>query len=183
LSSDGIADDGIQLRDNWWTHAPMPTSTVEIAYLSNPREAALLATESFRQLAAAAIRDGIERFDPQIAQRKAAILAWRRAHPSAPVRTPAPRPHRAPARQLTNTPAVPGFVPWLVLLTLCAAAVSLRRQLATALMSALQALPLNHRALHRAAARRRRKRLREQSLLRRTSSPLQRRSVYDDLSF
>jgi N-acetylmuramoyl-L-alanine amidase len=183
LRAQGIPDDGIQLRNNWWIHAPMPTSTVEIAYLSNPREAALLATEAFREQAAAAIRDGIERFDPEIAQRKAAILAWQRAHPNIPLRTPAPRPAAtgAVAKQ-ANGGGVPGFLPWLVLIAAAALALRYRRPLQAALSVAVRAVPLNHRALHRAAARRRRQRLRTQSLVRRTSAPLQRRSVYDDLS-
>src|SRR5206468_2864273 len=42
LGPGGVGDDGVQLRDNWWIHNPMPTATAEIAYLSNPREPALL---------------------------------------------------------------------------------------------------------------------------------------------
>lgn len=84
LAPYGIQDDGIVLRDNWWIHTTMPTVTVESAYLSNPREADLLRRDEVRQAIAAGIRDGIERQLPQIARRKAEILAWRRSHPAAP---------------------------------------------------------------------------------------------------
>ena len=81
----GVADDGVQLRDNWWIHTQMPTVTVEPAYLSNSREAALIATPGFQQLLALSIRAAIEQYDPQILQRKAQISAWNAAHPDRPV--------------------------------------------------------------------------------------------------
>jgi N-acetylmuramoyl-L-alanine amidase len=84
----GVADDGVQLRDNWWIHTQMPTVTVEPAYLSNTREASLIATPGFQQVLAMSIRAGIERYDPQVPQRHAQIVAWNRAHPDHPV-TPA----------------------------------------------------------------------------------------------
>ncbi|HWF56902.1 MAG TPA: N-acetylmuramoyl-L-alanine amidase [Candidatus Dormibacteraeota bacterium] len=82
----GVADDGVQLRDNWWIHTQMPTVTVEPAFLSNTREAALIATPGFQQVLAMSIRAGLERYDPQILQRKAEIAAWNRSHPDHPVR-------------------------------------------------------------------------------------------------
>jgi N-acetylmuramoyl-L-alanine amidase len=86
----GVADDGVQLRDNWWIHTQMPTVTVEPAFLSNTREASLIATPGFQQVLAMSIRAGIERYDPQILQRKAEISTWNRSHPDRPVRAVAP---------------------------------------------------------------------------------------------
>ena len=199
LASAGVGDDGIVLRDNWWIHNPMPTGTVEMAYMSNAHEAALMATGDFRQEVALAIRDGIERYDPQIAQRKAAILAWERAHPGAP--PPAPRPAAVshPARPAAPAPSggsVLGtlFV-WLIAAGSLAAAVRWRRPLARTLVPlsaaairwagdgvATMAETLEGSRLHRAAARRRRRRLRLNSL---TAAPPRwaPRSVYDELSF
>jgi hypothetical protein len=74
------------LRDNWWIHTRMPTVTVEPAFLSNTREASLIGTPGFQQVLAMAIRAGIERYDPQLSQRKAEIVAWNAAHPDQPVR-------------------------------------------------------------------------------------------------
>jgi N-acetylmuramoyl-L-alanine amidase len=85
LSPLGVADDGVQLRDNWWIHTTMPTVTVEPAYLSNTREAALIASAGFQQVLAMAVRAGIERYDPQVLQRKAEIAAWNASHPDRPV--------------------------------------------------------------------------------------------------
>src|ERR1017187_7321986 len=84
----GVADGGVVLRDNWWIHTQMPTVTVEPAFLSNAREASLIATPGFREVLAMAVRAGIEHYDPQILQRKAQIVAWNIAHPDHPV-TPA----------------------------------------------------------------------------------------------
>src|SRR6202035_2927636 len=77
----GVTNDGVQLRDTWWIHTQMPTVTVEPAFLSNAREASLIATPGFQQLLAMAIRAGIEHYDPQLVQRKAEIVAWNNAHP------------------------------------------------------------------------------------------------------
>jgi N-acetylmuramoyl-L-alanine amidase len=81
----GVAGDGVQLRDNWWIHTQMPTVTVEPAYLSNSREAALIATPGFQQLLAMAIRSAIESYDPDVLKRKAEIVAWNGSHPDHPV--------------------------------------------------------------------------------------------------
>ncbi len=77
-----IQSDGTQLRDNWWSHVTMPTVTVEGAYLTNPEEAAWLATSAGRRQLAKAIFDGIETYDPNIAKHKAALSAWTAAHPA-----------------------------------------------------------------------------------------------------
>jgi N-acetylmuramoyl-L-alanine amidase len=77
----GVVNDGVVLRDNWWIHTQMPTVTVEPAFLSNAREASLIATPGFQQVLAMGIRAGMERYDPQLLQRKAQIVAWNHAHP------------------------------------------------------------------------------------------------------
>jgi hypothetical protein len=89
LSPLGVVNDGVVLRDNWWIHTQMPTVTVEPAFLSNTREASLVATPGFQQVLAMAVRAGIESYDPQLLQRKAQILAWNAAHPDHPVTPPA----------------------------------------------------------------------------------------------
>ena len=199
LASSGVGDDGIVLRDNWWIHNPMPTATVEMAYMSNAHEAQLMGTEDFRQQVAIAIRDGVERFYPQIAQRKAAILAWEHAHPGAPPPGPPAvaghpaQPAAHPARGGSPFGTVLG---WLVAAAALALAVRWRRGLARVLVPLLAlaaraagggieilAETLEGSKLHRAAARRRRRRLRVNGL---TSAPARRwapTSVYDELSF
>jgi len=184
LAAAGISDAGVQLRDNWWIHAPMPTATVEMAYLSNPREAALMATADFRQRVAAAIRDGIERFDPQIASRKAAILAWRLAH--RPVASASAAPSAATAGPAGGSPHGPSpwgtVFAWFVALASLAALVRWR---ATALriaagIASLVMDAMHGTSLHHTMARRRRRRTRTHA-----GSGTQRwapHSVYDELS-
>ena len=184
LAGAGIADGSVQLRDNWWIHAPMPTATVEMAYLSNPREAALMTTDAFRQQVAASIRDGIERFDPQIASRKAAILAWRLAHP--PVASAPATPSVATAGAAGGAPR--GSSPWATVFGWFVALASLAalvRWRATALriaalIASLLLDGLHGTSLHHTLARRRRRRTRT-----RAGSRAQRwapHSVYDELS-
>lgn len=170
LASSGVPGDGVVLRDDWWIHNPMPTATVEIAYLSNPHEAALLASSAFRQQVAMAIRDGIERDDPNIATRKAQITAWLNAHPGAPTPTLS-RNH--PRTHPVATPAAAGFTPLAVVPALVAlglvGAVYWREAIA------------NLVGLRRAAARRRRRRLRLDALSALPQHRVLQRSVYDDL--
>ncbi len=170
LASSGVPGDGVVLRDGWWIHNPMPTATVEIAYLSNPHEAALLASSEFRQQVAMAIRDGIERADPNIATRKAQITAWLNAHPGAPKPTLS-RNH--PSTHPVATPGGAGFTPLAVVPALVAlglvGAVYWREAIA------------NLVGLRRAAARRRRRRLRLDALSALPQRRVLQRSVYDDL--
>ena len=184
LAAAGISDAGVQLRDNWWIHAPMPTATVEMAYLSNPREAALMATADFRQRVAAAIRDGIERFDPQIASRKAAILAWRLAH--RPAASASAAPSAATAGPAGGSPHGPS--PWVTVFAWFVALASLAalvRWRATALriaagIASLVIDAMHGTSLHHTMARRRRRRTRTHA-----GSGTQRwapHSVYDELS-
>ncbi len=80
IGRDGVPDGGIVQGSGDWLHNPVPAATVEMAYLSNPTEAALLATPAFRQDVATGVRDGIEAYMPSIIARRDAILAWRHAH-------------------------------------------------------------------------------------------------------
>lgn len=179
LAPSGVPDQGVVLRDDWWIHNPMPTATVEIAYLSNSHEAALLASSDFRQQVAVAIRDGIEKGDPDIATRRAQLLAWRQAHPGAtpepapvvhPVTHPAPASHPATASG-GNGGAAGVVLTVLVLLAIVGAALWYREPL------------LRATGLRRAAARRRRRRVRLQTLTAITERRWVQRSVYDDLPF
>ncbi|HSP65598.1 MAG TPA: N-acetylmuramoyl-L-alanine amidase [Candidatus Deferrimicrobium sp.] len=102
----GVVNDGVVLRDNWWIHTQMPTVTVEPAFLSNTREASLIATGGFQQALAMGIRAGVERYAPQLLQRKAQIVAWNAAHPDHPV-TP------ATAAVAAHAPATAGSSGWL----------------------------------------------------------------------
>ncbi len=82
LSDDGLADDGILLGDAAWVRNPVPVATVEMGYLSNSTNAALMATASFRQDVAAGVRNGVEAFMPAIIARRDAIRVWRSSHTS-----------------------------------------------------------------------------------------------------
>jgi N-acetylmuramoyl-L-alanine amidase len=179
LVSYAVPDQGTVLRDNWWIHNPAPTGTVEMAYLSNPREASLMATEAFRAQVAVAIRDGIESFDPQIALKRAQIIAWDQRHPAA---TPPAHPtHRATSGAAPRTVKAQssGFplgtvAVWLVIVAMLVAVLRWRTPIARVLRPC-------YAQLHRAAARRRRQQLR----LRRLTVAGERRwpaySVYDEL--
>lgn len=152
LSPYGVQSRGTMLRDNWWIHVPCPVVTVEPVFITNPAEAALMARDDVRDALAAAIRDGIERQDPDIAARKAALEAYRTTHggalPSVPgtpaAAAPAPAlppgaengghadPSAAPGPALSvDSPATGLPVPWrgLVAVLLVAAAVMLRQAL------------------------------------------------------
>jgi N-acetylmuramoyl-L-alanine amidase len=61
-----IADDGVAPKPELWVHADIPTVTVEPAYLTNPREAALLEQGDFRDAIAQGVFNGILASDPQI---------------------------------------------------------------------------------------------------------------------
>ncbi len=80
IGRDGVPDGGTAQGDATWLGSPVPAATVEMAYLSNPAEAALLATSAFREDVAAGARDGVEAYMPSIIARRDAILAWRHAH-------------------------------------------------------------------------------------------------------
>ncbi len=125
LAKWNIANDGIQFDGHWWTHAPMPQVTVESAYVSNPNDAALLTTTTFLNADAAAIRSGIEAYDPTILHIKPAILAWRTAHHEAPP----PSTTTAGSQSRTKHSSSNALPLLLALLVVGGAAVLLRRAL------------------------------------------------------
>jgi N-acetylmuramoyl-L-alanine amidase len=181
LAPSGVGADGVQLRDNWWIHNPVPTATAEVAYLSNPHEAALLNTADFRQRIALALRDGIEAFDPQIAKRQGEILAWRHAHPAAGAAAAAVLP-AAPQPDAAASPWG-SVLAWLMLTLTGCALVRWRVPLArVAGIAGVVVLRLGRtRSLRRMAARRRRRKVRADGLLR-ESRWARADSVYDELT-
>jgi N-acetylmuramoyl-L-alanine amidase len=177
----GVPDDGVQLRDNWWIHTQMPTVTVEPAFLSNTREASLIATPGFQQVLAMAIRAGIERYDPQVLQRKAQIVAWNTSHPDHPVTATA-----AVAAHPT-TPAPSNWVGTLlrdvVLLALVAAVARWPR---TTWMMVRTLVRLGHTAvdhvlIRRAAKRRRRRAVALRAMAAHTQRFARPHHIYDEL--
>ena len=86
ITNDGVPDDGFAVGDAAWLDNPVPAATVAMAYLSNPTDAALMATGRFREDVAIGVRNGIEAYMPGIIARRNAILAWRRAHHGAATR-------------------------------------------------------------------------------------------------
>jgi N-acetylmuramoyl-L-alanine amidase len=177
----GVANDGVTLRDNWWIHTRMPTVTVEPAFLSNAREAALIATPGFQQLLAMSIRAGIERYDPQLLQRKAAIVAWNTSHPDRPVTAPTTVTPR------TTAPAASGWLATVVrdALILCLLVVVVRRPRASwrVVRAIAAALPmtLDRVLIHRAARRRRRRALAMRADAARAQRFARPHHVYDEL--
>ncbi|MBV8196436.1 MAG: N-acetylmuramoyl-L-alanine amidase [Candidatus Dormibacteraeota bacterium] len=184
LASSSVPDDGIVLRDNWWNHAPMPTSTVEMAYLSNPHEAGLMATESFRQQVAVSIRDGIEHFDRDIATRKSQILAWRRDHLTTPAPTPRPASSRQGAAVRTGSSSSwAALLLWLLVIGVTASLVRWRHAVLRVANAMFDEAGFTSpvQALTHASRRRRRQRLRIGALSRVAHAVP--RSVYDELGF
>jgi N-acetylmuramoyl-L-alanine amidase len=177
----GVANDGVQLRDNWWIHTQMPTVTVEPAFLSNTREASLIATSGFQQVLAMSIRAGLERYDPQILQRKAEIAAWNRSHPEHPVR---------PTATVAAHAAAPASSGWLgtvirdVLgLALLAAVARWPRTawlMVLALLRLLQTI-LDRVLIRHAAKRRRRRALAMRAMTARTQRFARPHHIYDEL--
>jgi N-acetylmuramoyl-L-alanine amidase len=177
----GVAGDGVQLRDNWWIHTQMPTVTVEPAYLSNTREAALIGTPGFQQLLAMAIRSAIERYDPDVLKRKAQIVAWNAAHPD---------------RRVLPTTAVAAAAPaaggsgWLgtairdaVLLSLVAAVVRwpVRAFRVVAALYGLVRMAVDRMLVRRAATRRRRRAVERRATAMRAHRFARPHHIYDEL--
>ncbi len=179
LAEQRVGSDGIQLRDNWWIHAPMPTATVEIAYLTNAHEAALMATEAFRGQVAAAIRDGIETYDPQIAARRAQILAWRAQHPGVPAATPVPQQHGNAATPVAPSQSVWGILLFWSLVIGGVLAVLRWPRLAAWLIVGIITIVL--RTIHGAIVHRRAMRRRHHVRARQASRSARPSSVYDEL--
>jgi N-acetylmuramoyl-L-alanine amidase len=205
-----IANNGVQSKPDLWVHATMPAITVEGAYMTNPREAALVNEPAFRDALAGAVRDGVEKQAPEIATLKTQILAWNTAHnivSTHAVASPAP----------VGGVAGGMLLRWVIVVGLLAALVRWRRRVATVLRWAWatagnirgdRPAPRQRRAAHRgsalgqhaltlatswkgdsplarvAPAHRRRRSARRRAVLQRAARPSPTRgSVYDELWF
>jgi len=177
----GVADDGVQLRDNWWIHTQMPTVTVEPAFLSNTREASLIATPGFQQVLAMSIRAGIEHYDPQVLRRKAAIVAWNTSHPDSPVR---------PTAAVSAHAASPPASAWLgavirdaLVLALLAAVIRWPHNAWLVVCTLLQMsrTAVDRVLIRRAAKRRRRRALALRTMAARTQRFARPHHIYDEL--
>jgi N-acetylmuramoyl-L-alanine amidase len=71
----GIKDDGIAPKPELWVHSDVPTATIEPAYMTNPRELALLQRDDFRQAIAQGVFAGLLATDPQIEAAKKVLDA------------------------------------------------------------------------------------------------------------
>jgi hypothetical protein len=69
-----IADNGIAPKPELWVRSDIPTATIEPGYLTNPREAALLQQNDFRDAIARGVLNGMLAADPLIAQTKQQIM-------------------------------------------------------------------------------------------------------------
>jgi N-acetylmuramoyl-L-alanine amidase len=160
ITDEGIPDGGVGSGGTAWLHNPVPAAILDIGYLSNPSEAALLATAPFRQDVAVGIRDGIEAYMPAIVARRAAILAWRKAHPGTV--SPALAPASAAVQEGQGFRFAP-LIEWLLGIVLVGVILLWRDQVARVLVvvGALVVRLFGGIAwLRRAAVRRRRRRLR-----------------------
>jgi N-acetylmuramoyl-L-alanine amidase len=195
ITNDGVPDDGFVLGDAAWLDNPVPVATVEMAYLSNPTDAALMATARFREDVAVGVRNGIEAYMPGIIARRNAILAWRHAHHVA-----------AASGSLTpasaTVPGTNGFqfgpvIAWLVGLSLVGVVLLFRNFVArvlVVLLALIGRLLGGVMWVQRAAIRRRRRRQRAYTSVERTHTHTrltrandpsrrnaERSSVYDDI--
>jgi N-acetylmuramoyl-L-alanine amidase len=177
----GVAGDGVQLRDNWWIHTQMPTVTVEPAYLSNTREAALIGTPGFQQLLAMAIRSAIERYDPEVLKRKAEIVAWNASHPDRRV---------LPSTAVAAPAPAAGGSGWLgtairyaVLLTLIGVVVRwpVRAFRVVAALYRLLRMAVERMLVRRAATRRRRRAVERRATAMRAHRFARPHHIYDEL--
>src|SRR5438445_1609102 len=66
------------MLDGLWMKNPMPTVTVEPAYLTNPSDARLLGEQHFLDAIDTGLRDGLRHYFPAIAARNQAIQANQR---------------------------------------------------------------------------------------------------------
>jgi N-acetylmuramoyl-L-alanine amidase len=127
----GVPERGVALDPKSWPNSAVPTATVEMAYLSNPGEAALLATPAFRQDVAAGVRNGLEAYMPEIVARRNAIIAWRDAHPGPA--SPSLKPASASIPQGTGFQFEP-LILWLLLIAAAGAVLLWREQVARVLV-------------------------------------------------
>ncbi|MEO8898307.1 MAG: N-acetylmuramoyl-L-alanine amidase [Candidatus Dormibacter sp.] len=177
----GVAGDGVQLRDNWWIHTQMPTVTVEPAYLSNSREAALIGTPGFQQLLAMAIRSAIESYDPDVLKRKAEIVAWNASHPVSPVVSPSAA--AAPAPVAAGSGWLGTAIRSALLLALVAIVVRwpARALAVSSAMYGLLRMAVDRVLIRRAASRRRRRAVAMRATAMRAQRFARPHHIYDEL--
>jgi hypothetical protein len=183
----GVPERGVALDPKSWPYSAEPTATVEMAYLSNPGEAALMTTAAFRQDVAAGVRNGLEAYMPEIVARRNAIIAWRDAHPGPAL--PSLKPASASLPEGTGFQFQPVIL-WLLLIALAGAVLLWRERVARVLVILIA---LVGRAvggllrLRRAVIRRRRRRQRARTTVAPERVPAhsgrsaRSGSVYDDI--
>jgi N-acetylmuramoyl-L-alanine amidase len=187
ITADGLSDGGVRLGDPAWVDNHAATATVEIGYLSNRNDAALMATASFRQDVAIGVRNGIEAYMPGIIARRDAIRAWRSGHPGSVL--PGSLAPASAALPATNGFQFGPVIAWLAGISAVGLVLLFRDAVARVLV-VLGALVVRLFGsvmwLRRAAIRRRRRRQRTSTYARVDPAPEQhvvgrRGSVYDDI--
>ncbi|MFY9616177.1 MAG: N-acetylmuramoyl-L-alanine amidase [Candidatus Dormiibacterota bacterium] len=123
----GIPGDGTMAKPDLWTHVDMPAVTVEAAYLTNPREAALMKSAANLDQIAEAVDTGLLAQAPDISKRKADITAYEKAQATQPAAILAP-------------PKGQPVVPMILAGAAIALVVIFRRQLRPVLLPALAAV-------------------------------------------
>jgi N-acetylmuramoyl-L-alanine amidase len=187
VTAEGLSAGGVTLGDPAWMQSRVPTATVEMGYLSNRTDAALMAMSTFRQDVAIGVRDGIEAYLPAIIARRDAIRAWRSGHPGSVFPG-----SLAPASAVL--PGTKGFqfgpaIAWLAGISAVGVVLLFRDAVARVLVvlgAVVVRLLGGLMWLRRAAIRRRRRRQRTHSYARVDTAPEQqvvgrRSSVYDDI--
>jgi N-acetylmuramoyl-L-alanine amidase len=182
ISIDGVPGGGVVFGDAAWVRSPAPVATVDMGYLSNRSDAALMATASFRQDVALGVRDGVEAYLPAIIARRDAIRAWRSGHSGS----------LADGSLAPTSAALPGtngfqfgpVIAWLAAIGVVGLVLLFRDVVARVLVvviALVMRLVGGVMWLRRAAIRRRRRRRRVRTDVR-PEQPYQRiGSVYDDI--
>lgn len=182
ISIDGVPGGGVVFGDAAWVRSPAPVATVDMGYLSNRSDAALMATASFRQDVALGVRDGVEAYLPAIIARRDAIRAWRSGHSGS----------LADGSLAPTSAALPGtngfqfgpVIAWLAAIGVVGLVLLFRDVVARVLVvviALVMRLVGGVMWLRRAAIRRRRRRRRVRTDVR-PEQPYQRSgSVYDDI--
>jgi hypothetical protein len=156
----------------------MPAATVESAYLSNPEEAAMMATEAYRQQVAQGVVNGLLAYTPDIATRSTKIAAAEKAQQAAAAA--AARAQRTAALQSHG--GVP-LLQWMVVAALGYAAYRYRAMLVPRTVELVgYGISLSKRNRHRVELRRRRATVRARALAVRSGALHRQPSVYDDIA-
>jgi N-acetylmuramoyl-L-alanine amidase len=180
---DGISNVGTRLDNDWWISLPMPAAVAESAFLSNPQEAALLATEPFRQTIAEGIFNGLLTYLPSIKTRSAQIAKYDAAQASAAAA------ERGKPKPTVATRGGASPLLWVFAIALAFVGFRYRQVWVPAAAGTLKrGFSRGMRSRHRVELRRRRASVRERALAGRsrpvsTHAGRRPRSVYDELTF